>query len=69
MKTKTKFNVAIAALFLIGLGFASCKKNKDVALPTIGGYNNSNEVAAANLKAYWPLDGNGNESKSGTAPT
>ena len=47
----------------------NCNKNDDVPLPQIGGYNNSNEVAAANLKAYWPLDGNGTESKSGTAPT
>lgn len=69
MKTSRKIIVAIAALFLIGLGFASCKKNKDVVLPQIGGYNNSDEVGAANLKAYWPLDGNGNESKSSTAPT
>lgn len=47
----------------------NCNKNKDVPLPQIGGYNNSNEVGAANLKAYWALDGNGTESKSGTAPT
>ena len=47
----------------------NCNKNNDVPLPQIGGYNNSNEVAAANLKAYWPLDGNGTESKSGTVPT
>jgi Concanavalin A-like lectin/glucanases superfamily len=50
----------------------SCKKKDDavdVPLPPIGGYNNSNEVGAANLKAYWPLDANGNESKAGTAPT
>lgn len=47
----------------------NCNKNKDVPLPQIGGYNNSNEVGSANLKAYWPLDGNGNESKAGTAPT
>ena len=47
----------------------NCNKNNDVPLPQIGGYNNSNEVAAANLKAYWPLDGNGTESKSGVLPT
>lgn len=71
MKTKTKINVAIAALFLIGLGFASCKKNKDkdVVLPPIGGYNNSDEVAATSLKAHWTFDGNANESISSTAPT
>ncbi len=69
MKKSRKIIVAVAALSLIGLGFSSCKKNKDVVLPQIGGYNNSDEVGAANLKAYWPLDGNGNESKSNTAPT
>ena len=46
-----------------------CNKNDDVVLPPIGGYNNSDEVGAANLKAYWSMDGNGNESKSATAPT
>jgi hypothetical protein len=47
----------------------NCNKNDDVPLPQIGGYNNSNEVGASNLRAYWALDGNGTESKSGTAPT
>lgn len=47
----------------------SCKKNKDVVLPTIGGYNNSNEVAATNLKAHWTFDGTQKEDISGTAPS
>jgi Concanavalin A-like lectin/glucanases superfamily len=67
MKKTTKINVAIAALFIIG--FASCKKNKDVVLPTIGGYANSDAVAATNLVAYWNFDGTQNEIKSGTAVT
>lgn len=46
----------------------NCKKNNDVPLPQIGGYNNSDEVAAANLKSYWSME-NGNENKSGAAPT
>lgn len=46
----------------------NCNKNNDVPLPPIGGYNNSNEVGSANLKAYWSFDGNGTESKTGTAP-
>lgn len=45
-----------------------CDKKKDT-LPPIGGYNNSNEVAAANLKAHWTFDGTLNERISSTAPT
>ena len=49
----------------------SCKKSDstppDVPLPPIGGYNNSNEVAAANLKAHWSFDGVLNERISTTA--
>lgn len=47
----------------------NCNKDDDAPLPPIGGYNNSNEVAASNLKAYWSLDGNGTESKTGATPT
>lgn len=50
----------------------SCKKSDstppDVPLPPIGGYNNANEVGAANLKAYWAFEGNGTESKTSIAP-
>lgn len=67
MKKTTKIILAFTVVFLAV--FTACKKNKDVILPTIGGYNNSDEVGSANLKAYWALDGNGNESKSNTAPT
>lgn len=52
--------------------FSACKKKTDdaaIPLDPINGYNNSDEVGAANLKAYWPLDGNGNESKTSTPPT
>jgi hypothetical protein len=64
----------IFQIFILGGIFSvlvagNCNKNDDPPLPPIGGYNNSNEVGSANLKAYWPLDGNGTESKSGTAPT
>jgi len=45
----------------------NCNKNDDVPLPQIGGYNNSNEVAAANLKAHWSFDGTQNERISSTA--
>ncbi len=47
---------------------SSCKDDEP-ELPKIDGYNNANEVAASNLVAYWPLDGNGNEDKSKAAPT
>jgi hypothetical protein len=57
--------VLTATLFTV----SSCKKNKDEPLPAIGGYNNSNEVGAANLVGYWNFEGNGNEQKTGTAPT
>lgn len=45
----------------------NCNKNDDAPLPPIGGYNNSNEVAAGNLKAHWSFDGTLNERISGTA--
>jgi hypothetical protein len=67
-KTKTILALAVVLTTIA----TSCKKKNDpvdIPLPPIGGYNNSNEVGAANLKAYWPLDANGNESKAGTAPT
>jgi hypothetical protein len=56
-------------LLFTALTAGDCNKNNDTPLPPIGGYNNSDEVAAANLKSYWSMSGNGNESKSGTAPT
>ncbi len=70
---KTKFSsiylmIACLAVFSL-LTAGDCNKNDDVPLPPIGGYNNSDEVAAANLKAYWPLDGNSTEAKSSTAET
>jgi hypothetical protein len=54
----------IAALLFI----ASCSKKDDV-LPTIDGFNNSNEVAASNLVAHWTFDGTTSETISNTAPT
>jgi hypothetical protein len=40
-----------------------------VAIPLIGGYASSDSVASANLVAYWPFDGNANETKGGLTPT
>ncbi len=48
------------------LTFAACSKDEE--LPQIDGYNNSNEVAATNLKAHWSFDDTNNESISNTAP-
>lgn len=58
----------VAAVFTFALN--GCKKNNDdVKLEPIGGYNNSDEVAKTNLKAYWNFDGNQNEVISGMAAT
>ena len=66
---KNVFFLSIGA-FLLSVTNTSCKKsNSDVVLPPIGGYNTSNDVAAANLKAHWAFDGNANESISSTAPS
>src|ERR1035437_36611 len=62
------FKLMMSALLLTFV-ITSCKKKADVGLPQIGGYNNSDEVGAANLVAYWNFDGNQNEIKSGTAAT
>lgn len=49
---------------------ASCGDDDSTpSLPPIGGYNSADEVAAADLVAHWPLEGNGNEMKSNTAPS
>lgn len=71
MKTIKLTGYAFAIALGIGF-FASCSSddNNDPApLPPIGGYNSADEVGAANLVAYWPLNGNGTESKSSTNPS
>jgi len=72
MKTMklTGFSLAVA----LGIGLlASCSSdddnnNNNNTLPPIGGYNNAGEVGAADLLAYWPLNGTGVEAKSNTSP-
>ncbi len=67
---KTQLILALAvALTTIATSCKKKDKTPDVPLPPIGGYNNSNEVAAANLKAHWTFDGNLNERISTTAAT
>ncbi|HEY6914741.1 MAG TPA: LamG domain-containing protein [Paludibacter sp.] len=65
MKTIKLLSVLVVAAMAVS--FSSCK-TKDEPLPPIGGYNNADEVAQADLVAYWPLNGNGIESKSSAAP-
>lgn len=68
MKKVTKSAWAIAAVVLFA-GVGCGDKNNDIVLPDINGYASSDAVASANLVAYWPLDGAGNEKKTNTAPT
>ncbi|KXK38860.1 MAG: LamG domain-containing protein [Saprospiraceae bacterium] len=69
MKSKF-FGILMVFGFAMGLvlNTTSCKKEDD-KLPPIDGYNNADEVAASNLIAYWPLNGDGKEAKSGASPT
>ena len=72
MKTQKFLISAFALAGAIVVLTTSCVKDEDPApasLPQIGGYSSADEVAAADLLAYWPLNGSGNESKSNTAPT
>lgn len=47
----------------------SCGSDTEASLPPIGGFDSADDVAATALRAYWPLNGNGKESISGTNPT
>ena len=68
--TKNLSLLLAGAIVLSMVTMSSCKKkSSDPVLPPIGGYNNSNEVAATNLKAHWTFDGTSNEAISATAPT
>ncbi len=71
MKTIKLSGFALAIALSIGFFATSCSdddNNDPEPLPPIGGYNSADEVGAANLIAYWPLNGNGTESKSSTNP-
>jgi len=57
----------LSALALGSAVVFSC--DDEEALPPIDGYNNSNEVAAENLKAHWTFDDTKNERISNTAPS
>lgn len=61
----------LCAVMLASLLIWGCESKKDTGgqLPAIGGFNNANEVAAADLVAYWSFDTDGKESKSSAVPT
>ncbi len=61
MKKTIKY-FASGIIFAGLITLAAC--SKDDELPKIDGYNNSNEVAATNLKAHWTFDDTNNESIS-----
>jgi len=69
MKNLKRNVLALAAV--VAFAGAGCDDNgtADIPLPDINGYANSDAVASANLVAYFPLDGSGNEKKTNTAPT
>jgi hypothetical protein len=64
---KTMKYLLTGGLALSLLTYVSCSDD-DKTLPKIDGYNNSDEVAAANLKAHWAFNGNYDESISGSGP-
>ena len=69
MKTR-QITAWVVAGIVMSTSLTSCKKSDDaIALPPIGGYATSNDVAATNLKAHWTFDGTNNEMISGTAPS
>ncbi len=71
MKTIKLSGFALVMALSVGF-FASCSDSNDpepTPLPPIGGFASADEVGAANLMAYWPLNGNGTEAKSNTAPS
>jgi Concanavalin A-like lectin/glucanases superfamily len=62
-----QFILFCSAAFICGaVLFTACKKEEDVKLPPIGGFNNSNEVGAADLVAHFPCE-EGKERISGVA--
>ena len=67
---KMRFPLMLTGALVLGMVYStSCNKNEDPGLPPIGGYNNSNEVAASNSVAHWTFDGTNNETMANLAPT
>lgn len=67
-----KTNKFLCYSIALGLGvtmITSCGSDDNASpLPPIGGYNSADEVAAADLVAHWPFNGDGIERISNTAP-
>jgi hypothetical protein len=68
MKTN-KILLKSIAMVCLGTAIISCGDDDSSSLPPIGGYDNADQVGATDLVAYWPLNGNGVESKSNTSPS
>ena len=68
---KKRISYLFAAGILISAAtISSCNKSSsDPVLPPIGGYNNSNEVAATNLKAHWGFENTLVEGIASATPT
>lgn len=71
MKTIKLSGFALVMALSIGFFATSCSDDDPAPapLPPIGGYDSADQVGAADLIAYWPLNGSGTESKSSTAPS
>jgi hypothetical protein len=57
---------------LAAMSVGSCSKSSSPTTPVItplGGYTSSDQVASANLIAYWPFDGDDNDHKGGLVAT
>ncbi|MEO5649076.1 MAG: LamG-like jellyroll fold domain-containing protein [Ginsengibacter sp.] len=72
MKTNNLISLLLCAVVI----FSACTKAdygdnivKGDPPPVPGGFTNSDQVASANLLAYWSFDGSNNEVKSNTAPS
>ena len=68
-KLSNKLAIAMFSTLLLGGVITSCKKSSVAAPDPIGGFNSSNDIQAAALKAHWTFNGSLNESISNTAPT
>src|ERR1035437_8755163 len=69
-KIKSKLIMGFLSLTMILGVYTSCKKSSTVTPPSpIGGYNSSDEVAAANNIAKWSFDNSLTESKQSLAGT